>query len=333
MDKISVLMAVYKEPLEWVRDALISIKSQKNDGNFAIEIVLVLDEPTREKELHDLLLECNSTGDNSYTFVFIRNIQNIGHAESLNKAFTASSGNYIARLDSDDICYPERFIKQYAYLKENRDVNFVGAAITRFEASGSILNDVFASNDLKFLKIKAFYSCVAYHSTWFMRRKAFLAVGGYLPYPNALDFDFLLRMFENGIDVHNIQEPLVHYRVHTSSLSNKYELRQRKCKYHSIKQYKLRQKNPHHKFDIEDMRQSIAISYLTEKSYALSQKLFNEAMRYRLKGSLTTTVFFLLISMMLSPWQAKHVYLQAKSKLLWRFNKSKYNNKPRSETL
>ena len=322
MDKISVLMAVYKEPLEWIKDAILSIKLQENNGDFLIEIVLVLDDPDREKEMCDFLKVYDFRSDGIFSFVFICNPQNVGHAESLNKAFNASSGNYIARLDADDISYPERFIKQYDYLKKNNAI-FVGAGITRIDALGSNINDVFVSNDLDFIKIKIFYSCVAFHSTWFMTRKAFCKVGGYLPYPDAEDFDFLLRLYENGIDIHNIPEPLVYYRVHMSSKSNKNELRQRKCKYYSLKQYNLRRGYSQHQFDIDDMRKSIEISYFTDKTYKLSQAVFNKAMSLRLQKKLTSTFFLLLISMLLSPWQAKHVYLQARFYFLWWVYKSK----------
>ena len=47
---------------------------------------------------------------------------NLKLPSSLNKAISLSSGKYVARMDADDICLPERLEKQFKFMEENRDV-------------------------------------------------------------------------------------------------------------------------------------------------------------------------------------------------------------------
>lgn len=313
MDKISVLMAIYKERVEWIIDALHSVKIQESHNLFVLELVIILDEPSREKEISNIITSCGFSNKNY--FVFLCNEKNIGLARSLNKAFSVSTGNYIARIDADDINYHNRFLTQYNYLKNNADASFVGAGITRMEANGEILNNVYASNNPDMLKIKAFYSSVAYHPTWFMKREVFSTIGNYLPYPNAEDFDFLLRLIENNFRIHNIPEPLVYYRVNSNSLSNKNALRQRKCQLYSLKESKKRKLNINHEFSSKNMEAFIKSYAVTERYHALSQDSYNAAMVFLVEKKMVTALLLLIKSMLLSPWQAYHVLRQAKFKL------------------
>jgi len=321
MDKISVLMAVYKEPLEWIKETLDSVTSQFTNNQFAIELVIVLDNPVRKAELVSIISEYDFNTKNNCDCIYVCNEDNIGLASSLNRAFHASTGNYLARIDADDINYPERFMTQYLYLKANQQVSLVGSGITRIDVSGKKINDVFASNNSVLIKIKAFYSSVAFHPTWFMKRHVFSDVKGYLPYPNAEDFDFLLRVIENKIEVHNISIPLIYYRVNPGSLSNKNALRQRKCQLYALKEVAKRKRNPNHIFCLKKMDLFIYSYPLTEYFYSLSQGHYNQAMNSFLNNNRFTALLSLTKSFLLCPWQAYHIYRQAKLKIIRQLKK------------
>ncbi|HDL4956660.1 TPA: glycosyltransferase, partial [Mannheimia haemolytica] len=97
--KISVVMSTYNEPVEWVEKSIRSILNQTYDN---IEVIVICDNPDN-KGIVDLL-NLIKEGDNRVVLHF--NERNKGLIYSLNKAINLSSGEYIARMDADDISLP-----------------------------------------------------------------------------------------------------------------------------------------------------------------------------------------------------------------------------------
>jgi glycosyltransferase involved in cell wall biosynthesis len=64
--------------------------------------------------------------------------KNRGLPTQLNKTVSLSQGIYFARMDGDDISYPERFERQVAYLESHPDVDLVGASFVRFKSDGVV---------------------------------------------------------------------------------------------------------------------------------------------------------------------------------------------------
>lgn len=110
--KISVVMSTYNEPVEWVEKSIRSILNQTYDN---IEVIVICDNPDN-KGIVDLL-NLIKEGDNRVVLHF--NERNKGLIYSLNKAINLSSGEYIARMDADDISLPTRLSEQILYLEEN----------------------------------------------------------------------------------------------------------------------------------------------------------------------------------------------------------------------
>lgn len=128
--KISVLISVYKsERPEFLQRALQSVwddQALKPD-----EIVLIEDGPL-SKELHDILTSWKQRlGDKLQLIV---NEQNLGLTKSLNKGLKMATGEYIARMDSDDISMPHRFEAQCNYLDTHTDISVVGGSLQEFNA-------------------------------------------------------------------------------------------------------------------------------------------------------------------------------------------------------
>lgn len=133
--KISVLISVYRsEKPEYFDRALQSIwddQVRKPD-----EIVLVQDGPLGE-ELQAVIKNWKSKlGD---VLVLIINDENIGLTKSLNKGIMVAKGEYIARMDSDDISLPERFMLQESFLDANPLVYVLGGAIQEFNDEDGII--------------------------------------------------------------------------------------------------------------------------------------------------------------------------------------------------
>ena len=143
-----------------------------------------------------------------------------GMAHALNAGVAASRGRYIARMDADDISYPDRLRKQVDFLEANPECVLVGCAIEVMDESGAPVGFLYYDGEHHAIvdNLLNGRSGIA-HPTVVVRREALLAAGGYdaALYPSE-DFGLWLRMCEHG-DLRNLQEPLLRYRRHDQAVS------------------------------------------------------------------------------------------------------------------
>lgn len=118
--KISVLMSVYKEPLNWVTEAIESILNQSFSD---FEFIIINDNPG-SVELKSFLEDYSKK---DIRIKIVTNPHNLGLTKSLNIGLSQCQGEYIARMDADDISLPERFQEQSNYLDMNSRVGIVGS--------------------------------------------------------------------------------------------------------------------------------------------------------------------------------------------------------------
>ena len=112
LEMVSVIMCTYNEPIE-VIDA--SIKSILNQSYENIQLIIINDNPDRlemAKYLNDLSV-------NNHMIEYIKNEENIGLVRSLNRGLLKAKGEYIARMDADDISNTNRIKEQVTFLKKN----------------------------------------------------------------------------------------------------------------------------------------------------------------------------------------------------------------------
>jgi len=120
---VSVIMTNYNTPEEYLRQAIDSILSQSY-SNFEF---IIVDDCSTDNSLSVI----ESYEDRRIQI--LKNSQNIGLTKSLNKALAICKGEFIARMDSDDISEPERFEKQVQYLKDHSDVVVCGTWAKLFD--------------------------------------------------------------------------------------------------------------------------------------------------------------------------------------------------------
>ncbi len=125
MRKISVIMSIYSEPIEWISEAIDSILNQTFRD---FDLIIINDKPNREE--NGVLLSEYQKKDNR--IVVVQNEENIGLTKSLNKGLRLAKGKYIARMDADDISLPTRFEKQFAFMENNQDVVACSCIIETF---------------------------------------------------------------------------------------------------------------------------------------------------------------------------------------------------------
>ena len=124
---VSIIMGVYNEEKTLER-CLDSIIAQTYD-NWEL---IVCDDCSDDGTVG--ILEKYIKKDNRIKL--LRNEKNIRLAASLNKCLDAAKGEYIARMDADDISLPNRLEKQVKFLEEHEDIDCVGSNMVVFDESG-----------------------------------------------------------------------------------------------------------------------------------------------------------------------------------------------------
>ena len=129
---ISVIMSTYHEPLEYVEKSVDSILCQTY-GDF--EFIISVDDPENRK-LIDFL---KNKADGDSRIKIIVNEKNIGLPKTLNNAIAVAKGDYIARMDADDISLPDRFECQLKLIEE-KNLDLVGCNIIDIDGKDNVLN-------------------------------------------------------------------------------------------------------------------------------------------------------------------------------------------------
>jgi glycosyltransferase involved in cell wall biosynthesis len=149
------------------------------------------------------------------------NDENIGIAKSANKGIALARGEYIARMDSDDISLPDRFDKQIRYLDAHPEVWVLGGQIQRIDEKG---NDIFVNPWHLPEKIDLWKALVTLEAvsnpTAMMRRDKIVLVGGY-PEEYAVSEDRALwaKLYELGYPIENLPDVVLKYRSHIDNIS------------------------------------------------------------------------------------------------------------------
>jgi len=205
---LSVLVSVYsRDNALFLKQALTSIFEQTLRPT---EVVLVKDGPVTV-ELEDVI----GSFVKQYDYLKIIPLEkNKGLGAALNIGLQYCSNEIVARMDSDDISKPDRFDKEYRFLKENPDIALVGSWIEEF------IND--AGNTVGFRKVPectkeittyAKLRCPFNHPTVMFRKSAIMAVGSYIPFGTFEDYHLWSRVLMAGYKVYNFQESHLYFRT------------------------------------------------------------------------------------------------------------------------
>lgn len=130
---VSVIMSVYNTNEIWLRESIQSILDQTFTD---FEFLIVLDCPTDGSE--HVVYEI---AEKDPRIIVLENKQNIGLTKSLNRALGVAKGQYIARMDADDISLNTRFEKQVAYLDSHAHAAAVGSRCYLPLSRKPIIND------------------------------------------------------------------------------------------------------------------------------------------------------------------------------------------------
>lgn len=211
MPQISVLMSAYNAD-RYISETIESVLNQTYSD---FEFIIIDDGSTdRTKEI--------ITGYKDPRILYFY-FENAGLSAALNKGLKISKGKYIARIDADDICYPNRFEKQYKFMEDNPSYAVCGSCTDVIDEVGDYIytyNDIPTTNE-EIQKQFEYKNCIV-HSSSFYKRENAISIGGYYePIKQYFeDFMFFYNIIKTG-KAYNFSEPLIKYRVAPGSISSR----------------------------------------------------------------------------------------------------------------
>lgn len=209
MDLVSVLLPVYRETKVDLKLAIESILSQ-NYRN--LELIIICDNPHYG---HLALLKHYCDRDDRVKLHI--NSQNYGIGASLNIGISLAKGDYIARMDADDISFADRLSKQLDYLRKS-NLDLIGGAAVLINESGSELGCFNKPTSKSSVEEYIRYASPCLHPTWFGKIEIFREIG-YEEVSPGQDYIFLSEVFQAGYKLGNMKDKILYYRVSANSLS------------------------------------------------------------------------------------------------------------------
>ena len=199
--KVSVLLPVYNSE-KYIAETLWSLFEQ----TFSDFEVLVLNEYGSSKEGLEVVKMFEDD-----RIRIIQNKEKLGLADSLNLGMREAKGEYLARIDGDDLARNDRFALQVKFLDKNRAYGLVGSLQHHFGVNTDYIHDV--PKEHKDILAGLIYDCLVCHSTIMMRKKAFIDNDlFYDKAKQAEDYELWTRACKK-FKFYNIPEILGEYRV------------------------------------------------------------------------------------------------------------------------
>ena len=203
--EFSVLMSLYiKENPQYLKECFESLKNQTLP---ATEIVVLFDGAVTAE------LEAIVTGYEAILPIkAVKFPQNRGLGKTLNDGLNYCSHEWVFRMDTDDICVPERFEKQVKFIQQHPNVIMLGGQIAEF---GENINDIVAYRNVpttqkeivRFTRLR----CPFNHMTVADKKSKVLECGGYQGLQE--DYTLWIKMVATGLNVANLSDILVYARV------------------------------------------------------------------------------------------------------------------------
>lgn len=209
MVQISVLLAFHKDS-PYLEEAVRSILNQSFSD---FELILVNDRAS------DSALYCARRVSTKDARVLILDSDTEGLSGSLNFALRRSRGEFIARLDADDLMVKSRLEKQLKRMHQEPVLVCLGTQVRYFGASTGQRLSRLPLSDWQ-IRTEVLISNPMAHPSLLIRKEALQEIGGYRnEFEVAQDYEMISRLLEIG-RFENLAEPLTHYRIHPDQITS-----------------------------------------------------------------------------------------------------------------
>jgi glycosyltransferase involved in cell wall biosynthesis len=207
--KVSVIMSVYNSE-KYLRESIESVLNQ----TFKEFEFIIINDCSNDNSVNIL---------NTYLderIVIINNDTNLGLSKSFNKAISISKSDLILRMDSDDICYPNRIEVQYNHMIENPKTIVLGSNADVIDMNEEFVYKTNLPKTDALIKKSLKKRATFIHPTVIFRKDYCLKVGGYYEPIKHYFEDFVLwnQLSKYG-NFEILDQSLIKYRVVCNSIS------------------------------------------------------------------------------------------------------------------
>ena len=233
MKKVSIIMSIYN--CENTLDEAIQSIVNQTYKNWE----LILCDDGSKDNTYKIALKYSKQFPNIQVY---QNKKNMGLNYSLNKCLQYAEGEYIARMDGDDISLPERLEKEVAFLEEHSEYAIVSTPMKYFDAEGIFKVGKSKGEPLVTNFAKGTPFC---HAPCMVRGEAYDAVKGYTESPKRIrveDWDLWIKMYKMGYKGFVLDEPLYLMRDDRNAYSRrkfKYRVNEARVSCMAVQELKL----------------------------------------------------------------------------------------------
>lgn len=197
-----------KSNLEYLRSSVNSIINQ----TIKIDCIHLIKDGPISNDLEELIQKYSNEHEN----IIILSCPKKGLPYALNQSIKICNTEYYARMDSDDIAFPNRIDRQIDYLIKNPEIEILGAWSKEFEDESNLEDGFVNKRPCDYSEIKKYfhYRSGFIHPTVVFRLTLFDKIGYYNEsFFTAQDIELCARALKNNIKIYNLQEPLLYYRI------------------------------------------------------------------------------------------------------------------------
>ena len=205
--EFSLVLCVYKK--DNPKHLSQSLESISKQTILPDEMVIVKDGPLTE-ELEAVL----------NNFVFLNDVNIIALPQNMTLGPARARGveearyNWVALMDSDDVCLPDRFKYQLSLISSNENIDIIGGQITEYDdIPGNAISIRSVPIDHEAILTRAKKRNPFNAMTVMFKREKAIQAGNFRYFPGFEDYDLWVRMIKNGARCANCPEILVHARI------------------------------------------------------------------------------------------------------------------------
>jgi glycosyltransferase involved in cell wall biosynthesis len=201
----SVLMSIYKNDRPaWLKESIDSLLNQ----TLKADEILIVKDGKLTPELEEIL---SAYKDSSIRYLSFEN--NRGQEISLKEGLIECTHELVARMDSDDVCHPDRFRKQYLAFQEDPTIDVLGTSIIEFDET---IQDATTVRKLPLggeeLRRYAKRRSPTNHAAAMYKKSSVIAAGNYQDFLWNEDYHLWARMLLKGFKFKNLPDVLLYVR-------------------------------------------------------------------------------------------------------------------------
>ena len=206
-NEFSLLLCTYKnDNPQHIRECLDSIIAGTVHPS---EMIIVKDGPLTA-ELDEVISNTNFPFETNIISLPTHQTQGIARREGV----AAAKNDWIALMDSDDVCLPNRFEKQIAEIRRNPKIDIIGGQIAEFSITQSQVHalrqvPIHHEEILAFARIRNPFNAMAV----MFKKDLALKSDNFRYFPGFEDYDLWVRMIKNGATCQNCEDVIVHVRT------------------------------------------------------------------------------------------------------------------------